>query len=57
MVAGALVTMAESYIKDGAALPLPNPKATDPEADLEEPIFLLFNASHAIKIVPQEVLA
>jgi len=56
MLADALVTMSESYIKDGSAFPIPNPKSTDPESDLEEPIFLLFNASHAIKIVPHEVL-
>ena len=56
MLADALVTMAESYVKDGSAFPIPNPKATDPDSDLEEPIFLLFNASNAVKIVPQEVL-
>ena len=57
MLADVLVAMAESYIKDGSAFPIPDPSATDPDADLEEPIYLLFNASHAVKIVPQEVLA
>lgn len=57
MLSDLLVTMAEAYIIEGSSFPIPNPKVLDLEADLEEPIFLLFNAAHAVKIVPQEVTA
>ena len=37
-LAGALFDMAETNLLAGAPLPLPDPKATHPDADLEEPI-------------------
>ena len=40
MLASALVDMAEVSLERGEALPLADPAATDPEADLEEPISL-----------------
>lgn len=49
-LAGALVDMAETYLLDGEPLPLPNPEATNPEADVEEPIHLLLTASANIEV-------
>lgn len=40
MLASALVDMAEVSLERGESLPLADPAATDPESDLEEPIFL-----------------
>ena len=40
LLAGALVDMAETNLSLGEPLPRPNPTCTDPEADLEEPIYL-----------------
>jgi predicted RNase H-like HicB family nuclease len=40
-LAGALVDMAETNLLLGEPLPRPDPSATDVEADLEEPIYLL----------------
>ncbi|HEX7379510.1 MAG TPA: hypothetical protein VF278_20475 [Pirellulales bacterium] len=45
LLGGALVDMAETNIDDGEPLPLPDPGATDPDADLEEPIYLLLTAA------------
>jgi predicted RNase H-like HicB family nuclease len=50
-LAGALVDMAETYLLDGEPLPLPNSKLTDPEADVEEPIYLLLSASAHVEVV------
>jgi predicted RNase H-like HicB family nuclease len=48
LLASALVDMAETALLLGEALPLPNPKRTDPEADIEEPIHLLLGAASVI---------
>jgi predicted RNase H-like HicB family nuclease len=40
MLSSALVDMAETNLLLGEPLPTPNPAASDPEADLEEPIHL-----------------
>ncbi|MCL4190365.1 MAG: hypothetical protein KJZ87_01370 [Thermoguttaceae bacterium] len=40
MLGLALVDLAETLVGLGEALPKPNPSVTDPEMDLEEPIFL-----------------
>jgi predicted RNase H-like HicB family nuclease len=40
MLVSALVDMAETNLLLGEPLPTPNPAASDPEADLEEPIHL-----------------
>jgi predicted RNase H-like HicB family nuclease len=45
MLASALVDMAETCVLHGEPLPAPDPSCTDPDADLEEPIFLLLSAS------------
>ena len=52
LLAGALVDMAETNLQLGESLPIPNSSVTDPEADLEEPIHLILNASSKIKVVP-----
>lgn len=53
MLASALVDMAETNLLLGEALPLPDPLCTDPESDIEEPIYLLLTASSRVALVPQ----
>lgn len=55
LLAEALVDMAETSLMSGEALPLPNSSLTNAEADLEEPIHLILNASSKIKVVPELV--
>ena len=51
-LASALVDMAETNLELGEGLPVPNPGATDPEADLEEPIHLLLKAASRVETAP-----
>lgn len=51
MLASALVDMAETNLMHGEALPPPNAAATDPEADLEEPIYLLLTATSRVSVI------
>ena len=53
LLSGALVDMAETNLLLGEPLPLPDSSVSDAESDLEEPIYLLLNASSSVKIVPQ----
>ena len=53
LLASALVDMAETALLYGESLPQPDPSCTDPEADLEEPIYLLLTAASHIRVVPQ----
>jgi predicted RNase H-like HicB family nuclease len=53
LLASALVDMAETALLHGEAIPQPDPSCTDPEADLEEPIYLLLTAASYIRVVPQ----
>jgi predicted RNase H-like HicB family nuclease len=55
LLSGALVDMAETNLSLGEALPLPDVNLTDADADLEEPIYLILNASPQIKIVPESL--
>jgi predicted RNase H-like HicB family nuclease len=55
LLAGALVDMAETSLLLGEPLPKPDPKVSDSDADLEEPIHLILNASSQVKIVPELV--
>ena len=57
LLASALVDMAETNLARGEALPQPDPSSTDPEADLEEPIFLLLQAASRVALVPQDALS
>jgi predicted RNase H-like HicB family nuclease len=54
LLAGALVDMAETALSAGEALPKPDPTATDPDADLEEPIHLLLSAASRVALVPED---
>jgi predicted RNase H-like HicB family nuclease len=47
-LASALRDMAETNLLNSEALPTPNPSATDPDADLEEPIHLVLQAGQQI---------
>lgn len=55
LLAGALVDMAETYLLRGKPLPQPDPTKTDPDADLEEPIYLLLSAANRVAVVPEPV--
>lgn len=53
MLGSALVDMAETNLLKGEPLPRPDPSATDPESDLEEPIHLLLTATPRVAVVPK----
>ena len=55
LLAGALVDMAETNIQLGESLPLPASNLSDREADLEEPIHLILDASSQMKTIPRLV--
>jgi predicted RNase H-like HicB family nuclease len=57
MLASALVDMAETNLMDGRPLPHPDDSRCDPDADIEEPIYLLLNAASRVKVVPEEATA
>ena len=56
LLSSALVDMAETNLLKGEPLPKPDPGATDPEADLEEPIYLLIQAASHVALVPQDAV-
>jgi predicted RNase H-like HicB family nuclease len=49
-LAGALLDMAETNLLRGEALPLPDPSRSDPDADLEEPIYLAVQTGHQLSV-------
>lgn len=53
LLANALVDMAETSLMLGESLPSPDSQQSDLDADLEEPIHLILNASSKVKIVPE----
>jgi predicted RNase H-like HicB family nuclease len=53
MLASALVDMAETNLLLGEPLPKPDPSCSDPEADIEEPIFLLLTGTSRVSVAPQ----
>jgi predicted RNase H-like HicB family nuclease len=53
MLASALEDLAETNLLLGEPLPRPDPGATDAEADIEEPIYLLVTATPRVTVVPQ----
>jgi len=57
MIRSALLDMADYYLDTGKALPLPNPNATNPDADLEEPLYLLLQTASDVEVVPREISA
>ena len=48
LLSSALVDMADIALQEGEALPKPNPSLTDPDADLEEPIYLLLRSASVV---------
>jgi len=52
MLQSALVDLAEASVDLGNPLPKPDPTLTDPDADIEEPIYFLFEAASQVKITP-----
>jgi predicted RNase H-like HicB family nuclease len=56
LLASALVDMAETSLLRGEPLPPPDPSSTDPDADLEEPIYLLMQAASRVALVPQDAV-
>jgi predicted RNase H-like HicB family nuclease len=48
----ALLDVAESRLELGQPLPMPNPQASDPEMDFEEPIYLHLSASSEVDQMP-----
>ena len=53
LLGSALVDLAETNLLQGEPLPLPNPAVSDPEADLEEPIYLLMQAASKVTLVAE----
>ncbi|HEY3968069.1 MAG TPA: type II toxin-antitoxin system HicB family antitoxin [Planctomycetaceae bacterium] len=49
-LAGALRDMAETNLLRGEALPIPNATRTDPQADLQEPIYLVLQTGQNISL-------
>lgn len=56
MLASALLDVAETRLELGEPLPRPDPSATNPEMDLEEPIYLHISVSSAVSIGPAGVV-
>ncbi len=57
MLGLALVDVAETLVGLGEALPIPDPAVSDPEMDLEEPIYLHLVASSEVSQSPAGVVA
>lgn len=54
-LAVALVDVAEAAVSVGEPLPTPDPSVTDPNMDIEEPIYLHLLASSDVREVPAGV--
>ena len=52
LLAAALLDVAETRLELGQPLPAPNPRASDPDMDFEEPIYLHLSASSAVDQTP-----
>lgn len=49
-LSAALFDMAETNLLRGEPLPLPNPACTDPDADLEEPLYLVIQTGPYLSV-------
>jgi hypothetical protein len=56
LLALALVDVAEAAIESGSRLPVPDALATNPEMDVEEPIYLHLHVSSDVQQVPAGVI-
>lgn len=56
MLGAALLDVVETRLELGETLPRPDPTATDPEMDLEEPIYLHMTASSGMTQTPAGVV-
>lgn len=56
LLASALLDLAGYALELGEALPRPDPSASDPDADVEEPIHLHLRASTGVEMVPAGVV-
>jgi predicted RNase H-like HicB family nuclease len=52
LLAAALLDVAQTRLEHGQSLPMPDPMATDPEMDIEEPIYLHLSASSEVIETP-----
>src|SRR5205085_10381409 len=50
LLASALTDMAETNLLSGEPLPMPDATRTDPDADIEEPIYLLLTAASRVMV-------
>ena len=57
MLGLALIDVAETLLGLGQPLPRPDPSASDPEMDLEEPIYLHLSTSSELSQEPAGVVA
>ena len=57
LLASALVDMAETCLLLGESLPRPDWTLNHPEADIEEPIYLLLTAASRISVMPEQAVA
>lgn len=57
LLASALVDMAETNLLAGEPLPLSDPTRLDPDADVEEPIYLLLTATSRVMVAAQGAVA
>jgi hypothetical protein len=56
MLGSALIDVAETLVSLGEPLPRPDPAVSNPEMDLEEPIYLHLSASSAVSEEPAGVV-
>jgi hypothetical protein len=49
--------MVETTLINGEPLPQPDPLITDPDADLEEPIYLILTAASHVRIIPDRAVS
>ena len=57
LLASALRDLAELCLERGELLPVPDASQSDPDADVEEPLYLHLRASTAVEVVPSGVVA
>lgn len=56
LLASALLDLASFALERGEPLPRPDPSASDPDADVEEPIDLHLRASTGVEVLPVGVV-